>query len=427
MKKFILSTFAFTLGFFSFAQAWVSDSVEVPGFAKKVYYSLDNGVVGEVATNNYDLEISTTLMSSTIRLNGGGPSGVTTRLYYVVGDDTTAWANPIDTTGMASGASSTLIRCLDSDSIWQQSAFEFDASGHPDYGWGVYNSSTHNLVGKRIFVMKTHDGTWKRIWIRRLLSSQGIYHIRMADLDGSNESDFSVNKASAGKNFVNYSLNSASFADAEPDAQTFDLIFQRYVDANPNSATVGLAVTGVLQNDGVESVKAAGLPADDADISNYILDTKVNEIGDNWKKLNYVSLQWDVFDSTSYFIKDIPGNIWQLRFTKFGGSASGKYVFEKRQIAYASIEESNPILAFAAFPNPATSQIQLVFNSNTASSVSIQLLDLSGRVVLQENYAAQIGLNQKVVNLSQVQSSGVYFLRLQDGKTLRSEKIIIQK
>lgn len=427
MKRIILLAAAILPTVSAFSQNWVEDSVFVTSYGKKIYYSLENGQVGDVPTNAHDLEFSTKGFSATIRLNNAGESGITTRLYAVAGDTTTFTA-VWDTTGMADGSNAQFVRCLDADSLWEQSAFEFGATGHPDYGWGTYNSQTHNVIGKKVFLFKTRTGAWKRVWIRNLMSAAGTYNIRIADFDGSNVEDISVNKSGlTSKAFLYYNFDTNTTSNPEPDKNTYDLVFGRYINANPNDNVYGLAVTGVLLNDGVKAVEVKGLPAEDADYLDYTLSDNISAIGDKYKALDYVTYQWYVYDSTSYFISDVNQNIWQIKFTKFGGTTTGLNKFMKRQVGFASVEEYQTIPSIAVFPNPATENVNLVYTSTENSNMSVQIIDLAGRTVYAQNFASNAGLNNINLNLSQISNGGMYILRMTDGKTVRTEKIMIQR
>lgn len=427
MKKIILIAAAILPAVSAFSQNWVEDSVFVTSYGKKIYYSLENGQVGDVPTNAHDLELSTKGFSATIRLNNAGQTGVTTRLYSVVGDTTTftaAW----DTTGLADGSNAQFVRCLDADSVWEQSAFEFGATGHPDYGWGTYNSTNHNLYGKKVFLFKSHTGEWKRVWIRNLMSMLGTYNIRIADFDGSNVEDITISKSGAtDKAFVYYNFDTNTTTSPEPDKNTYDLVFGRYVNAKPGDSYYGLGVTGVLLNEGVKAVEVKGLPAEDANYLNYTLSENISAIGDKYKALDYVTFQWFVYDSTSYFISDVNQNIWQIKFTKFGGTSNGLNKFMKRQVGFASAEEFQTIPAIALFPNPATENLNLVYTATENSNMSVQIIDLAGRAVYAQNFASNAGLNTINLNVSQISNGGMYILRMTDGKTVRTEKIMIQR
>ncbi|HEY8366418.1 MAG TPA: hypothetical protein VIL57_04635, partial [Bacteroidia bacterium] len=59
MKRIILLAAAILPTVSAFSQNWVEDSVFVTSYGKKIYYSLENGQVGDVPTNAHDLEFST--------------------------------------------------------------------------------------------------------------------------------------------------------------------------------------------------------------------------------------------------------------------------------------------------------------------------------------------------------------------------------
>ncbi|MBL0911150.1 MAG: T9SS type A sorting domain-containing protein [Bacteroidia bacterium] len=428
MKKVLLSIAALATLNGLFGQAWVEDSVTTgtsPNYKNRVFYSLANGEVGAVTFNTRDLEFYTgTPYSASIRINGAFGA----QLFKCSGD-TSVWYGNIDTTGISTGSTATLTPCIDSDETWTGSAFETGATGHPNYGWGVYNSTTHDVIGNKIFVFKTSAGVWKRIWIRSLGATTSAYTIWVADLDGSNQQTKTISKQGlTSKNFIYYTFATDQTTNDEPDKTTFDLVFTRYVESDPASPNYGLAVTGVLANEGIELVKAEGLPADDADYLDYTLSADyINVMGDKWKELDYSTFQWVVFDSLSYFIKDVPGNIWQLRFTKFVGAGSAKYKFEKRQVGTVSVEEPNSTIpAVALFPNPATDNAQIVFTSVNNAKMQLQVLDMSGRLVLNESKAANAGMNQWQLPLSNL-TNGMYIVKLTDGITVKTEKLMIRK
>ena len=62
--------------------------------------------------------------------------------------DMNAW-DAVDTSQMAGWPA-----LYNSDTTWLNGAFDRNATGHPDYGWGVYNSQTHDVIGDSIFIIK---------------------------------------------------------------------------------------------------------------------------------------------------------------------------------------------------------------------------------------------------------------------------------
>lgn len=426
MKRILLLAVAVLPALSAFSQGWIDDSVFVTGYSKKIFYSLANGQVGDVAAT-HDLEVDAEAVSASIRLNNARPQASSPRLFMHTGD-TTAFTTVWDTTGMSAGTNANFIRCLDADTLWGKSAFEFGNTNHPDYNWGTYNSTTHNVDGKKVFLIKTHTGDWKRIWIRSLQSMAGYFQVRIADFDGSNVSNVTINKAGqSAKAFIYYDIATNTTSSPEPNKDSYDLIFNRYVVSKPGVSYYGLSVSGVLMNNGVSAARAAGLPAEDAIHTNYTLSSNINIIGDNYKTLNYATFAWEVYDSLSYFISDVNNNIWQLRFTKFGGTASGLNKFQKRQLTFASQEQYSTIPSLAVFPNPATENVNVVYTSSENNPMTIKVIDLAGRVVSALNVNSNQGINQININLSQINKGGMYIIQMNDGKTIRTEKLMIQR
>ena len=70
------------------------------------------------------------------------------------------------------------------DTSWEYGAFDLNQTGGFDYGWGVYNVQTHHVIGDSIFIIKTINSNWKKLWVKSKIS--GVYEIQYANLDGSN-------------------------------------------------------------------------------------------------------------------------------------------------------------------------------------------------------------------------------------------------
>jgi len=211
------------------------------GYANDIYYKIDSGVVATVPRANWDIAFHTNSMSSTIITNGG--SGVTLCIYPK--GDISNWGN-VDTVGL-----STWEILYNSDTTWTMGAFERNSLGHPDYGWGIYSNTDHNIVGDSIFVIKTVNGQFKKIWIKKKLSSLNKYIITFADINGANSNTDTIDCSPyINKNFLYYSLSSGSIINREPDNSKWDLLITKYVEMVPTGpSTYGpYVVTGVLSN-----------------------------------------------------------------------------------------------------------------------------------------------------------------------------------
>ncbi len=78
------------------------------------------------------------------------------------------------------------------------------------------------------------------------------------------------------------------------------------------------------------------------------------------------------------------------------------------------------------YPNPASNNITVSFNSETTKDVEITIYDLTGRMVTTNNFKAQEGLNTDVINVSNL-SKGIYIVALKDDNDLLTKKLIIDK
>ena len=93
---------------------------------------------------------------------------------------------------------------------------------------------THNIVGDSLYVIKTEDGSFKKLWIVDKMSADNIYNIRFADLDGSNQVDQSIDvKPFISKNFIYYSITNDELLDREP-SESWDILFTKYIDLTLN-------------------------------------------------------------------------------------------------------------------------------------------------------------------------------------------------
>lgn len=402
------------------SQTWVADSVVIGnGYANKAFYSLENGTIGTIPNNNWDFAVAVYgNQTASIRINGA--FGV--QLWQYTNGDTTAWAS-LDTTGI--GTSTGWVACFDTDTAYEPSAFEYNMTGHPNYGWGVYNSITHDVNGIALFVAKSYTGTYKKVWIKNQKASTNTMTIRVANLDGSNDTTITFTKSYTNKNYIYLALTNLVVNDIEPDNTTYDLIFDRY-----NAAVapgIYYPVTGVRLNRNVQASEARFILPDDAIYTNYTFTDNVTVIGHDWKIQPPPS--WTMVDSLSYFVKDNVGNVWQIAFTGFSGSSTGIYYFKKRQVAFASIEdEANNTLKVSVYPNPASELVQILYSNETAVNGSLQIFDISGKAVYRTMLPPTYGNLQTVKCNPKLLGwqPGVYVALITVNEKNVVQKIIIQ-
>ncbi len=350
------------------AWAQVTDTASMgAGYMYQTYYSMANGTVLQQTRDSWDLQFVANIFSASVRVN----SAAGAQLYEPLNSDTTNWST-LDTSGMQP--------VYDRDTSWEESAFNANATGHPDYGWGYYTGSG-NLTGKKIFVIKLVDGSFRKIWIRGLAFGD-TYTIEVANLDGSNDTTFQVKKTDyTGKSFFYYDLRGMQVLDLDPPAENWDLVFTKY------SAQVApgmyYPVTGVLSNAEVEVAEARGVDINAVDYTMYPFQTDISAIGYDWKSFNMNNFQYEVEDSLVFWVRGRDSGIYRLVFTAFGGSADGNFVFTKQFVAQTGLEDiQTPVVATDLYPNPARGQFTLMLDLNQPmANTRAGLLDMIGRIV----------------------------------------------
>lgn len=88
-----------------------------------------------------------------------------------------------------------------------------------------------------------------------------------------------------------------------------------------------------------------------------------------------------------------------------------------------NVGEGTTFSALKAYPNPVSDEVNVRFYSTEATAVSIDIVDVSGRVVVRKEYNAVIGMQQVPVNTMQL-SNGVYTLRISNGVEEQTIKIV---
>ena len=379
-------------------------------YANQVFYSMQNGEIKNISNDNWDLAFTTDQYASTIRTNDG--KGVELYTYHL--GDTSDWQN-INVSIMNNLSSG----MYNSEISWYDGAFENNSLGHPDYGWGVYNMINHNVTGDSLYIIKTINGNWKKIWIQELTTA-GEYIFKFANLDGSNEITQSILKTNyTDKNFIYFSIDQNTIIDREPISSEWDITFTKYI--SPVQA-MPYPVTGVLTNNNTEVAKATGVtdPLTYFDYSNHNFNNEINSIGYDWKSYQG---SFVVDANRCYFIKDKNENIWRLVFNSFDGMSTGNIEFNTELIFNTSSVNINKTNSLNVFPNPTTQNTNLIFDFEEECLINIY--DISGVKVYSKQLNSE-GL--ELINLpTENFDAGLYFLVVyKENRVLAKEKLIVQ-
>lgn len=397
-----LSTFPAAILIASITNAQVTVTT-APANAQQTYYSLANGAVASHAVADWDLAFELTGITGSILLNTAKGHKLYKAPYALA-----QWSG-IDTTGLAAGWP----QQHNSETNWSSGAFNQGLTANPfDLGWGIYNFTTHNIVGDSCFVLKLNTGEWKKLRIDAFTAATNAFSFTWSDLDGSDEQSGSlVRSAFPGKNFGYCNLATNAAADLEPAAASWDLLFTKYIGYVTQPFPSMYPVAGVLQNKEVETIQIDGVPTADATYWGGTFSADINIIGYDWKNFNQGTFTWEYAQDRTYFVKDRDNDIYKLVFTAYGGSANGDMTFNQELVGQASVDESGNSSALVIAPNPATSTTTLIIAAE-AKAARLTIIDLNGRLVMEQPFTGLHGLVQRPIDVSAL-PAGLYIARLQ--------------
>ncbi len=384
-----------------------------PAYVNQVYFGLASGQTATAPRDAWDLAFISNPFSASIRVN----SGAGAQLFIPLAADTGDWETS-DTAGM--------IPVFDSDTSWEESAFNYGHGGHPDYGWGLY-AGGGTLIGKRIFFIRLLDGSLKKIWIKRL-DSGDTYTIRLANPDNSRDTTFQIRKSDfRGKRFFYYDLRSMRSLDLDPPAEEWDLLFTKY--SAQLAPGVFYPVTGVLSSGDIQVAKAGPVDTVTADYRQYDFSANISTIGYDWKSYDPVQFRYEIKDSTLYWLMSSDSSIYRLIFTAFEGASSGNISFKLKKLTTSTgLGEEKNNEAFDFFPNPASGRLYLMMAWKRApEKVLLHIADMQGRTILTRSFE---GLNSGMQRLELSIASlpaGTYLLLLDDGRETISRKLFVRK
>jgi len=394
---------------FNRLQAQTPGSIEMgPQYANEVYFSLTTGVVKVSPRNIWDIAFYTNAFSAGIITNDG--AGV--ELYTYPNADKEGW-DSFDTTGFTGWN-----KMYNDPSDWENGAFNRNQKGHPDYGWGVYSATSHDVIGDSLFLVKTPDGIFRKLNIVRKYSSLNKYEIRYALLDGQQDQTVTLDvNPYVDKAFMAYSFT-GGIVDREPAAASWDILFTKYYGVVQNTP---YPVVGVLLNPAVKAARVAKTDPAYTDWSILDFETGSDIIGHDWKYFDMNSFQYIVEDSLMYFAKAQQSGVIKLVFGSFAGSSTGIATFTTELISLMGIGEASADVS-SIYPNPASGQLNLMLPGNPLSGKT-SLFDLSGRLLREWVLSGTGSMTLDVSGLN----PGTYFLKTNNNGIISGNKVVLVK
>jgi hypothetical protein len=408
MKKTFTSIFILAA---LIVNAQSADSVTTGGGTSDVYYDFESGTKVSLDRTTWDIGFSTDLRSSSIIINENGGTEL-----FLYSSDTSDWAT-VDTTGM------NWANIYNSEETWASGAFSNQGTTHLDYGWGIYNMNTHDIVGNRIFILKNNEGEYYKVMVP-FMKATGDFAFRMAKLDESFIGNYSFNKnVFAAKNFNLISVNNnIDETNANPDRKAWDILFTKYVTTVAQGpVSLDMAVSGVKINAGCEVAERAGEDVTSNDTSSLSWGTSITEIGYDWKSFNRATFQYEFTADLAYFVRTQNGAVWKIWFTGYEGGATGKYVFNTEEIkAGVNSVEKRANLNTNVYPNPTNGVLNISNKEN--EGLNITLLNAQGAVILQTTVNAFDATRFDTKDLAK----GIYFLQLSTSNATSTQRVIFE-
>ncbi|MGB1039190.1 MAG: T9SS type A sorting domain-containing protein, partial [Bacteroidia bacterium] len=336
---------------------------------------------------------------------------------YVYSADTSDWSS-VDTNGFA------FDNVYNSEEDWEAGAFSNLGTNHPDYGWGTYNSSNHNINGNRLFILKAQSGDYYKVVIDQL-SIKGLYTFRTAMLDGSNSKSYTYERADArskDKNFALLNVTTGMFDYTNPNVSDWDLLFTKYqTEVSMGPTTLVMPVSGVKINSGCEVAERSGLDVSSNDTSSLVWGSNITEIGYDWKVFDRSTFMYNMTEDLAYFVRTANGAVWKIYFTAYegGASAQSNFVIEEIKAGVNSVDE-RASLNTNIYPNPSRGVLNI--DNREGENLSIELLDIRGVVVLKSEVNA---FDVNTIRTADF-SKGFYFIRLNSATSTSTKRVIFE-
>ncbi|MBI5914071.1 MAG: T9SS type A sorting domain-containing protein [Bacteroidetes bacterium] len=396
------------------------------GYNFQSYYSLATGEEEQVSNNAWDLAFSVGATDAGVFINESSGSNMGQPLPMIELYDAI-------TTDFGSQPNPSLLedyQLFNAEKSWSKGALNeaADPTDPLDFGWGILDPATQNITGERVFVVKLRNGQYRKLQVQSLID--GTYTFRYANLNGTGEATKTISKTDhAGKVLAYFSFTTGGTVSVEP-AGGFDLFYCRYVTPFYNPGTMEyepVAVMGILSGYGVQVAQANGVDPATVSYDDWVdsLSADIDVIGYDWKAFS--GSTWLLYLDRAYFVKTLDGNIWKINFIDFGGSLTGTTIFEKTNLGGANTvnDPDSPLANFNVFPNPATSEANLVFSAKKAKGDAIlSLRDATGKAVFQTKLHTNQGLNGYVLPLNHLQE-GVYFAVLNFDNQIFTQRVVV--
>lgn len=414
MKKFLPAVFSF-LSLPIFAQELVQVNYGM-SYAQHVFYRLSDDETANFDNGTWDVAFTTT---------GNGVAGIHLNETAVVfGQEAVLFLAPTDNFDDPIDPADLTERLLNDEQSWEFGAFNSPRDpGNPnDFGWGLLDPGTGAITGNRVFVLAFKSDAIRKIQI--VSYDQGVYTLKHAELDGSDEVILTLD----GADFPDHDLAFLSLETGqvlENVPSPWDLLFIRYSSPFDDGAggIADIMTSGVLTAPGIEVAEARWIVPTEVTYDEYedSLSANIDVIGSDWKIFNNVT--WEIPADLAYFVKTPAGQVWKLIFLDFTGSSTGNVVFSKEELEVSATREEQVVGSFGVSPNPVRDEMDVVFSTKKAGKARLALSNPMGQPVWTGQSDVAAGLNAFEIRNLDV-PPGPYFLTIELAGEILTRKIL---
>jgi predicted secreted protein len=266
----------------------------------QIYYDLKtNTVVGQNLKTRWDLGFESSPNGFHIILNSS-------KAMFARNTGITDFLSVTDTIGFSASKK------------WDEASGNLDSTAIGDWR----NTNNVYVIDRGYDEAGVHQG-FRKIQFQSVDANK--YIVRLAQLNGTGDTTLQINKDSA-YNFTFLSFNNNDVVLIEPPKTTWDLVFTQYTHIFYDGPPMPYLVTGCLLNRYNTEAKMDSLitfsSINLAIAENYILSSKINTIGYEWKV--FTGGTFKIKYQMNYIIKDSEGYYYKLRFIDFYNSSGVK-------------------------------------------------------------------------------------------------------
>ncbi|MGH1516200.1 T9SS type A sorting domain-containing protein [Chryseobacterium sp. JK1] len=425
-KLFLASMFALTVQQTVIAQTDALGYTQVnmtmgSGYQNRVFVNLADGNMISQPANSWDVAFyrnSNYAFGS--RINDAKEIKV-----YTASSNLADWDNINITNESSWGAP---LYNPDQTTDWSQGAFEQGPITDPflpSTGWGVYNTTSHHIDGKAIFVLKYPSGTYIKFAIQDAFAG---YTFKYSKWNGSSWGATETRTIANGADdaYFNYFSfdTGAKVPNMEPSKTAWDLMFTKYFTFYMGIQMYPLS--GAIQS---PNIKVAKVQPETKETASYTVpadasfSSAITTVGHSWKGIG------NVYNDVVYYVKK-GSDYYRMYFTTNGGATTGDMYFKYKKITETlGITEVGKKASFGIYPNPTTAdkKVTVLFDvkEKASNKGNVEVYDLTGKQVYTAELSNQTGFYKQDLNLSHL-SSGNYLVKITYGGNTETKKLIVK-